>query len=221
MTVANPYAVPGLTPEMIVGNPAAVQNTDTQAALFMGGHNGDQLVSSVHGKRYASASRGSLFMGNASGKTGFEILAPGGTTSGFVLGNPAGSGVNLELHRMRVIPAGTAATVVIAGLGLEYGACPVSTVYQTTITQMPIAASANTANKARMWDAVTIVANTWLCNLPQFFSSTTNAVAVNYPDIEFDGDMVIPPGIAINLVSVTTQGSILFLIDYVWSEWPI
>ena len=113
------------------------------------------------------------------------------------------------------------ATGVVGVLGLEYGANPVSTTYQTTITQMPIAASANTVNKARMWDAVTIVANTWLMALPQSILATT--VVGNAGAFEFntDGLLVIPPGIAVNLVATASQSTNKSLVDFVWSEWPV
>src|SRR5579863_6487960 len=202
MTVQSPYFQPGSNPSAVVQNVNANQNPDTTQVNFAAGRHSDLLVSETHGRLYAAAARGNLFTGSGITTTGVAILAAGGTTSGLVLGNPAGSGVNLEVHRVRV--AMLTATGVVGVLGLEYGANPVSTTYQTTITQMPIAASANTVNKARMWDAVTIVANTWLMALPQSILATT--VVGNAGAFEFntDGLLVIPPGIAVNLVATAS-----------------
>ncbi len=221
MTVQSPYIVPGLNPDAVTQNINTNQNSDTAPVILAAGRQGDQLVSKVHGEQYASASRGNYFVAAplAPAGTGLVILAPGGTTSGLVIGNPVGSGVYLELKRLRVVPAGTASTVVISALGLEYGANPVSTTYQTAVTSMPVG-SGNTP-KAKIWNAVTIVANTYLMTLPLFFSATTNATNTIYPSILFDGTVVVPPGISINLVSKTTQGAITFLVDWEWAEWPI
>jgi hypothetical protein len=214
MTVQSPYFQPGSNPSAVVQNVSANQNPDTTQVNFAAGRQGDLLVSEAHGPRYAAAARGSFYIASPNTTTGNAILAPGGTTSGVVIGNPSGSGILAEVHRLRVVPIG--ATVVVAALGLEYGVNPVSTTYQTSVVSMPLGFSATP--KVKIWDAVTIVANTWLRALPLFFPATTDVDNVGY---EFDlSGLVIYPGYAVNLVSTTTQGSIKFLVDYEWSEWP-
>src|ERR1700691_1646217 len=102
----------------ITGDPTQQQNPDLNWSVPLLGRHGELQASPVHGPGYISASRGNRFIGNGATTTGVEILAPGGTTSGFVFGNPATSGVLQEVHKLRVVPFG--ATVVVAALGLEF-----------------------------------------------------------------------------------------------------
>jgi hypothetical protein len=196
---------------------ATTQNVDGTAAPSMVGRNGDFLTSQVHGKYYASAARSNLYTVSGAGTTGVEILAPGGTTSGFCFGNLASSGVNMEVHSLRVVPIGV--TVVVAALGLEYGVVPVSTTYQTGIVASPIGNGATPVCK--VWDAVTITAMAWYRALPLFYDATTIINPNGLNEFFFDGALVISPGYAVNLVSTITQGTIKFLVDVTWSEWPV
>lgn len=215
MNTVSPYAIGAGPMTGVVQNPSTTQDSDTAMAPLAIGHSGALLATQVHGRGYTAASRKNRFVGNGATTTGIEILAPGGTTSGFCFGNPAGSGVYMEVHALRAVPIG--ATVVVAALGLEFGATPVSTTYQV-VNGMPIGASG--VPLCKVWDAVTIVANTWLRALPLFYPATTDVDNVGYEWL-FDGGLVIAPGYAVNLVSSTTQGTIKFLTDVEWSEWLI
>ena len=214
MTTIVPVTVPStvcsMVMENIAANPAAMQVADGAIVPMTGDHNGGTFVTPLHGPHYAGAARGNLFYNAGQGTTGHSVLAPGGTTSGFCFGNLTGSGVYMEIHKLRVVPV-TQNTGVPAALGLEYGVCPVSTTYQTSVA-MPLGTGA--APVCKVWNAVTIVANAWLRSLPAFITGGYGWEFI------FDGDLVIQAGDAVNLVATSSQGTNKFLVDIEWSEWP-
>ena len=82
-----PLGTPVLDLVTVTQDPTATQNKDTSLVTATSGRHGETLVSEIHGARYVKASRGNLFWGT-SGVAGASLLAPGGTTAGFVLYNP-------------------------------------------------------------------------------------------------------------------------------------
>ena len=208
--------VPPIATEGVTNNPVATQEVDgTSYPMTLDRHGGVQ-VSPIHDMRYVTAARNNLFRISGAGTTGVAILAAGGTTSGFCFGSLAGSGINMCIHRLRVIPL--TATAVVGVIGLEYGVCPVSTTYVTGVVASPVGNGAQPACKA--WDAVTIVANAWLMGLPYFIPATTN---INQPGVEynFNEGLVIGPGYAVNVCATASQSTNKSLVEIDWSEWLV
>jgi hypothetical protein len=218
--MANPVAsatVPPIATMGVTHNPLATQEVDETAYPMTLDRHGAVQVSPVHDARFVASARNNMFRISGAGTTGVAILAAGGTTSGFCFGSLAGSGINMCVHRLRVIPL--TATAVVGVIGLEYGVCPVSTTYVTGVVGSPIGNGAVPACKA--WDAVTIVANAWLMGLPYFIPATTN---INQPGVEYDfkDGLLIGPGYAVNVCTTpTTQGANKSLVEIDWSEWLV
>src|SRR5579859_6275625 len=87
-----------------VQNVSVTQVNDGALSEISLGRNGQVHVAAVHGAAYAAASRGAVFSANANDGTGRTILSAGGTTSGFMFYNPVGSGVNMEILELIVLP---------------------------------------------------------------------------------------------------------------------
>jgi hypothetical protein len=219
MTVQSPYFQPGSNPSAVVQNVNANQNPDTTQVNFPAGRQGDILMSQVHGGRYAATARGNTYICPAVGTTGAAILAFGGTTSGVCFGNPVGSGVLMEITRLRLMPA-TTTLVASVNIGLEYGVVPVSTTYQTAYNGLIGAAA---SNKCKVWDAVAITAMTYLRTLDLSAISTawaTAGIATGY-ETTFDGNVVVSQGFALNLATTTSQAANKWFVDVEWMEWPV
>jgi hypothetical protein len=208
---APPIATMGVT-----HNPLATQEVDETAYPMTLDRHGGVQVSPVHDARFIAAARNNLFRISGAGTTGVQILAAGGTTSGFCFGSLAASGVNMCVHRLRVVPL--TATAVVGVIGLEYGVCPVSTSYVTGVVASPVGNGAVPLCKA--WDAVTIVSNTWLQGLPYFIPATTN---INQPGYEADlkDGLLIGPGYAVNVCATISQSTNKYLVEIDWSEWLV
>jgi hypothetical protein len=221
MTTQSPYTPSGMNADAIVINPALTQNTDSTPLVLGAGRQGEQLVSEIHGKRYVSSSRGNLYWGT-SGVAGSAPLAPGGTTGGFILYNPATSGVLVEVHQFRV-STGSTATEVISGLQLEGSVqAPSGTLTGCTVSQMPLGTSvgaltATSPAKAKVYGVATITAMTYLGNLAMSITATTAGPSVGL--IDFDGTLVLSPGMCINVCSSITNTGKIILMDWLWSEW--
>ena len=217
MTQQSPFMIPGLAPDTVVQNVNLNQTSDGTPTMLAAGRHEDQYVSRVHGARYAKASRGNLFWGS-SGVAGASLIAPGQTTGSFILFNPVGSGILMEVEKFRVSGASTE-TDVIAGLALEAGVqTPTGTLTGATIVSALLGGSLTAGNaKGKVFKAATIAAMTFIGGL----GLTIQATAEPMPngEIDFDGTLVLSPGTAINFVSTITQGANILVCDVLWSEW--
>lgn len=216
MAVQSPYLLPGMNPAAVVQNPVNNKISDTAVAPLGVGRQGDLLTSQVHQEAFAACSRGTVFSANANGATGRTILAPGGTTSGFMFYNPAGSGVVMEILEIWTLPL--TATDVVGVLGLEYGAPP------TTVTNAvtPIGTLIGGNNATALCKASygsTIVAMTFLQWLPVFIQTTAGVTQASLQPYFPSGSLLIAPGGAINIVSNNSQSTNLFAQGVKWAEW--
>lgn len=224
MTIQSPYALPGVNSFGVVQNVNANQVNDVTPLAFAFGRHNDALMSTVHGDRYQKASRGNMFWGT-SGTSGASLIAPGQTTGSFILFNPANSGVLVEVEKFSIVGASTE-TAVIAGLALEGSVqTPTGTLTGATVSQMPLGSgnvgstTAASAAKARVYEKATITAMTFLGGLGLTITATTSPMPVGI--VDFDGSLVLYPGMCINVVSTITQSTDIAVCDWFWSEWPI
>ena len=215
----NSYAPPGQLPTAFVGNPNIMQVPDLTLGTSMVGRHNDQYVSELHGSAYAKASRNNLYWGT-SGTGGVKLIAPGQTTSSFMLFNPVGSGVIVEVEEVRVAGASTE-TVVISGLALEGSTqTPTGTLTQGVVTAMPLGYNGVAAgnNKALVFKSVsTIAAMTFLGGLGLTIGATSSPMARAI--VDFDGSLLLQPGFCLNLVSTISQVNDIVVADWIWSEW--
>jgi hypothetical protein len=226
MTVQSPYIVPGLNADAVVQNVNLNQISDTSPTILAALRHGEQAVSEIHGKRYAKASRGNMFWGT-SGTAGATLIAPGQTTGSFILYNPVASGVLIEVEQFRISGASTE-TSVVAGLLLEGSVqVPSGTLTGATVSSLPLGGligpgnigvvTASSAAKGRVYKAATIAAATFIGGLGVTIQATTSPVPLG--TVDFDGSLVLAPGMMINVVSAITQSPQIAVCDWVWSEW--
>lgn len=199
-------------------NPVLTQNNDITTAQPSFGRHGQLHTADVHGIRFAGASRGAVFSANANDATGRTILAPGGTTSGFMFYNPAGSGINMEILEIMTLPL--TATDVVGVLGIEYGAPPTTVANAATVRSHWIG-GAGAAALGKASYGSTIVAMTFLRWLPTFVQTVAGVLQGSLGSYDPQGSIVIAPGGAINIVSSTTQSTNLWAQSVTWAEWPV
>src|SRR5216684_8120773 len=202
----------------LVANPALTQNLDNNPSPITGGRHGDLLVSRAHGTKYVSRARGNGFV-YSSGAAGVSIIAAAQTTGSWVLYNPVGSGVLIDLERIHISGA-TVETDVISGLALEGSLqTPSGTLTKATPATFQLGAGRG-SNQGIVYSAgPTLTAMTFLCGLGLTITATTSPMPVGIVDL--DGTIVLAPGYAVNLVSAITQGTNKLIVDFFTSEWPI
>jgi hypothetical protein len=207
-----------------VGNPASTSQGDGSAATLMTDRNGGILVRQLGGKRYAAAARGNLFSANMHGATGVVLPVGAATAATCVLWNPAGSGHNVELVKVRIGLAGTAGTEVIAGLAwyssvnVGAGIALPTSVSPATIFSMPLGGAGLNPTATAAY-AATIVAPTYFQGLGISFGTVLAAAGPNVTEVDYDGTVVLAPGSLISLCSVGAAQTENLLIDLLWSEW--
>lgn len=212
---------PSSPPVPLVGvteNSALTQNNDGSSALVGLGRNGDLLSSAVHGQFFNAVQRGNVFSAAGNDFTGRTILAAGGTTSGFMIYNPTGSGVNMEILELLLAPL--TATDVVGVIGLEYGAPPTTVTNAATVRSQFVGGRALTAQGKASYGS-TIVAMTFYKWLPIFIQTTGGVLQGSSVLYQPKGSVVLAPGGAINVVSSTTQSTNLWAQSAVWAEWPV
>lgn len=180
------------------------------------GRHSETLAQTIHQLGYMSGANGNLFSAIINGATGRTILAPAGTTSGPMIYNPIGSGINMEV--LEIFAAPTTATDVVGVLGLEYGAPPTTVTNANAIVGYPIGKGAT--GQGRCSYGSTIVAMTMLIWIPVFIQTTAGVLQGSSVFYRPQG-LVIAPGGAINLVSgQTTQSTNVWAEHFIWAEWP-
>jgi hypothetical protein len=224
MGIQSPYLAPGVNSAVgatITQNPTFNQNQDTGVNPMASGRSGELLTADVHGRMFTAGSRQNVWWGT-SGVAGSAPLAPGGTTGGFILYNPVNSGVYVEVHQFRAA-GGSTETDVIAGLALEGSVqVPSGTLTGCTVSQLPLGignigtVTASSSAKARVYGAATIVAATYIGNLGVTLQATTSPPNIF---VDFNGSLILYPGMMINVVSSITNTGKIILMDWLWSEW--
>lgn len=141
-----------------------------------------------------------------------------------VLWNPQGSGVNLLVNKVAVSEA-DATTPAITGLGLSYllntGAAiatgaPVVTFTDATVQNAKIGRG---GNKAR-FGAASISATTFLMALGLGQISATPGTGIDTAIYDFDGSLVVPPGVLIALVGAPLAFGQAVTASFTWAEIP-
>lgn len=203
----------------VVQNPTQTQNPDVTVSPMSMGRNGDVHATPVHGSFYAATARGRVFSASAAAKTGTTLLAPGGTTSGFMFYNPVGSGINMEILEIAVMP--TTATDVVGSIGLEFGAPP-SVVGNADVVNSDLIGGSSQTALGKASHGSTIVAMTFLRFLPIFVQTTAGVLQGSLVVWEPNGSLILAPGGAVNIVAaITSQGANVWSQGVTWAEWPL
>jgi hypothetical protein len=149
------------------------------------------------------------------GTAGVSILAPGGTTSGLVIWNPAASGVVTAIHRVLAVPLTSAS--VVSPIGLEYATELPSGGTALAPVALPLGNSNSPKTKAA--SGATITAMVYFMTL--LGVQGTSGAMQSSIERDLTGLLFLEPGMAINLVSLISQVSDKFAVNVICSEWAL
>lgn len=193
------------------GGIATPSSPDNQSSPLLGGKSNEGIVAELHGKYYTAAYRNRVFCAPTL-IAGVTLPINTTTAATYLIYNPLGSGVNMELIALDVVSlnAGTIGSLLLG----------VSTQTPTSVTALtpvsiPIGGGGVAQGKAAT--AGTITAITTLYPVGQI-QSTTGATPP--PHYDFDGKIVIAPGGMVSLFSNPAQ-SVIAVPCMTWAEWPI
>ena len=194
--------------------------------------NQGELISSggLHGRYYEQTCRGNVYMGTVA-VAGIALITTA-TGGGFpTIWNPAGSGVNVSLIRLSLNclmdgnhAPGALGWYKTANTGASIGTgSPIATF--TDITPISCLIGSAATGKAR-WSAATntfTAAPAFLVAADFSLATLTAATAVapygNF--IDYEGAMVIQPGVALSLCSTAASTTCKFVVKLVWEEIPL
>jgi len=201
--------------QLTVTNPAASSYADGSTVTAIAGKQAETLVSEVHGKWFTAGYRGKVFFGSTA--VGGTIIPLSTTTAAtFVLYNPIGSGVNVELISYDL--GLTQLTSVIDDLLLGFSAVlPLAPTGLTALTTYPSLIGGSAAASARLYSIATIVATTSFYTMGNIYAANT-AFAMHY---EFDGRLILGPGTLAHTCCGTTVQSVASQQTICWAEWPV
>lgn len=203
--------------QVSVSNPAAASYADGSTVTAFAGKQGETLASEIHGKWYTAAYRGHAFWASTAA-AGTTIPVTTTTAATFVIYNPIGSGVNIELISYEVGMAAVTTTVAATiCLGFS-GSLTVAPTGLTALTSLPCLNGSNAAAVGRVYSAATIVATAApffpMVNLP------STAMTGTWGHYEFDGRVCLSPGTLAHTVATTVQTQAMIQ-GIVWAEWPV
>ncbi len=194
------------------------------------GKQGDPMVSELHGKWYQAAYAGKVFTGTST-ITGTSFPIYTSTTGSFCLWNTS-SNVNLELISFRfgwvsgTYTTGPIGYALITGAGSTIGGAISTFTNAPLYIRSALASGAQGSGNASLANAtVTYVAPTVSQLIPSNISGATNTLtntgmAFMTMQEDFDGQLILPPGAAIQPVGLLASVSI-FWAKFVWAEWPV
>jgi hypothetical protein len=212
-----------------VNNLSAVSYSDGNTYDILQGRQGEQIVTELHGKYYAQAQRGNLFIGS-SPIAGVAIPISTSTSPTPCLWNPAGSGKNAILVSYYIGYSGGTGVVgalgyyAVTGAGAAIGTgAPFSAFAATTPTNALIGAGNASVMK---WSSTGTCTLTTAGTLVRGFGvgqsapvSAGTSIWGLYVD-QFDGTMIVPPGVAIYPAATAASGD-TFVQTFIWYESPI
>jgi hypothetical protein len=200
-----------------VSDATQMSQADGNTPPFTSGRQGDLLTTELHGKAFIANYRGKLFEANVAN----VILPLTGATlvSVFTLYNPPTSGVNMELTSTLV--ANVAATTVVNTVGWYYSTATLTSKggFATAGTVQSGMVGNSPGNKGQFCSAFTHSGTPVLCDIVAGYGATSNTgpgVAYKF----YDGQLILPPGIAMSLALSTAVMTGLSL-EARWAEWPI
>ncbi len=197
-----------------VGAPSSSSNADGATPYQLGGKAAEGIVAELHGKWYTAAYRGRVFHG-ASAAAGVTLARDSTTSTTFLLANPLGSGVNVELISADLGMLGT--TSVVATVGLACNVQTPTALTAITLTVGPGLIGGGGVNQAKLYSSATITAITVLWPMFQIQTTADTADSNHY---DFDGKLILGQGAVAHYWSnpVQTQAMVPAL-D--WAEWPL
>ena len=195
---------------------AGVQgNNDGQPFNARGGRQGDQLSSDLHGRYYEQTYRGNMF--GIQGTAVTTTAAGAATFTGLAVGNPAGSGINMEVNIVSITQS--AALTAATNIGVMFG--PSTTAITASLTTIANRKVGGAASGCVATAGQTITSPTqWIIIGGSGSGAMTVPLLIPSLLYDFGGGLIIPPGYF--LASYTSAASTTALSFYFqWQEVPI
>ncbi len=193
--------------------------TDGATANEYGGRRGEAIVANLRGKYSEASQRQKLFIGSTPA-AGVTVPIFSNTTQQFVIVNPAGSNVLLNLLR---ITLGYVSGTMVAGHYCLGNQTLLTSAISGTAGLLQCArlgaAAGPSGSQALVYTAATVTAFTYLRALA-FSQVVQAATATNAPwnfQEEIDGEISIPPGSAI-CVAANVAAAVVASIAALWEE---
>lgn len=175
-----------------------------------GGADGDQISSDLHGRYYQTTHDRRMY-GITGGLT-TTTAAGAATFTGLLVGNPAGSGVNLAVNKVFI--AQPVALTAETELGIMYG--PSTTAITASLTTIFNRYSGGVASACVATAGQTITAPTAFIVIS---SGGTAVQPVNH-SCDLEGSLIIPPGhFFASYTSRVTTTALVFCFN--WEEIPV
>lgn len=207
-----------------VGAPSTTSAADGSNQPLLQGKAAEAIVAELHGKWYTNAYRGNVFIGSTALAGTTMPVNANNLVSTFTLWNPLGSGKNLELISYDLGVAGTTTAVIgsVALVGqVGIGATIVIPTSQTALTPINGLVGAGSAAQGRLFSAATLTGTpSVFASLGISFGTTGASPGPATAHYEFDGKLIIPPGVLVTTVSTAAQTQ-PFQQQFVWAEVPI
>lgn len=183
------------------------------------GKRGEQLAADVVGKYANLVESGLVFIGSTLVAGTIVPVNAASLVSTFTLFNPAASNHNLHLISYDVGIDGTT-TAVIGGLFLAYQKAGAALATLTEITSTNALIGGGVSSVAHLYSAATYTGTpTILMSLGISFGTTGANPGPIVAHRDFDGTVIIPPGVSVTVVGNAAQTQAMAQ-TFIWAELP-
>lgn len=187
---------------------------------------GDQIVSELHGRYYEQAVRKNIFFSLSLVRATSLAAA---ATIGNAVWNPPDSGVNLSLLKWNSIISVTSATTTAILLASTYQPTVPTTVTAADMSGSTFLtwtgatlASAGIVGKAKAYAIATFLQVPINFTLLHHNTAAINTVGVDQVSGDFEGSIVVPPGVAVMFSALGAAAAAAAHSSYLsWEEIPI
>ena len=194
--------------------PSSTSYADSSNPPALAGKAGEAVVTELHGKWYTAAYRGRVFLGQTAA-AGTIIPISTTTTFTFLMYNPLGSGVNVELISADVAATTTTWVASPIQLGLLSGATLPTTV-TTTYTSICSLIGGSGVSQVKLYGSAV---STAMANFFPLFSVSATSGFAPQLHYDFDGKIILAPGSMAALVGTAAQSQATAN-AFTWAEFP-
>lgn len=201
-------------------NPPSANRSDGDLADALGGKQGEQILSELHGRYYIQGYRGNLFIAHAI-VTAPVIYSTAAGTGGPFVWNPPSSGINVEL-----LAAGfgtTVVTTVAAALGITGAsgqvAVPTATTAIDSSTNCKLGGAASRSTAYRV--ATPVNAGTFFFPFAQVHTGALTADTTGIQWVDLGGFLIVPPGSWASIAASATATTLVAQIGLLFGEVPV
>ena len=215
--------------QVLVAAPPVVSQPDAAQTSVLGGKQGDELISEMHGKFYTASYRGNCYSASTLAAGIVVPFIAATMASKYSIWNPAASGKVVEFIDINLLQVPGTALVTGAGVVFQAntttnGGAPSTFTASTGAFGSLRVGSGSNSSACGFYSALTMT-NVAISNLSPvlwlYNNVATTVISQGPTTYSFDGKCVMGPDCIVSLADSITSTQSAAAVTMTWAEWPV